>query len=90
MPACNLCDSEGCAEGLPQRVAQADAGCDSFEADTNCPSLTHMKLVPAQREMISHKLMPAVYKKKPQRNSGTCKCPLLGMLKTFKDICMNL
>lgn len=64
--------------------------CDSFEADTNCPSLTHMKLVQAQRRMISYKPVPAVYKKKPQRNSGTSKCPFLGMLESFKDICMNL
>lgn len=63
-------------------------GCDSFGANTNCPSLTHMKPVQAQRGRISLKLTPAVRKKgcrESQVLSTFWEAP-----ETFKDICMNL
>lgn len=66
MPARYLCDSDRDELGSFPKGYTGSAddgnlnGWGSFEADTNCPSLTHMKLVQAQRRMISHKLMPAV------------------------------
>lgn len=66
MPAHYLCDSDRDELGSFPKGYTGSAddgnlnGWGSFEADTNCPSLTHMKLVQAQRRMISQKLMPAV------------------------------